>query len=97
MSVRKVEVPETMPTIRQDKSIESDTSNLGKLPESDSSQYFPHLIDSSCGTGGFFTTAEKVTHRKHNSIRNEAGCHGYWRAMYGRDAEIASRGGVAWL
>ena len=31
------------------------------------------------------------------AMRRQQGCYAYWTHVYGADAELASRGGVAWV
>lgn len=104
MSASKTEAPETMPTIRQDDSIESSARKRSLKLQNDSvitNSPCQEFIEFFTGVGGFLIRHKKVhpyehyTSREH--MRDQQIARDYWANQYGHNAERRSRGGVAWL
>lgn len=73
--------------------------NLAKDPHTTATTSATIKDSSLPATTANINSSTQATQRAYitDRLRTEQQCRDYWRAVYGQDAERASRGGVTWL
>ena len=100
MSANSMKAPATLHATHHDERNATDAAR-GRETRPDDSNATPRVVDPCAGAGGISVLETKVNRCEHytawNRLRDQQLARDYWQQAYGRDAELASRGGVAWL